>query len=162
MSRTNLFRAELDKVYDDGELQLGKGRGYAGEEMDRVHLVRQFGFHSHAPKGSHGIGITGSGERGLTAFLGLESPQHRPKKTEAGSTTIYDANGNAISIVEREMRVVHGKQHVIAVGGVTLTVTKDGLDIRGGKVTHDGKNIGADHKHGGVEAGSANTDVPQE
>jgi hypothetical protein len=32
--------------------------------------------------------------------------------------------------------------------------------ITGGKVTHDGKNIGATHIHGGVVPGGGLTDVP--
>ena len=95
MSRTNLFRAELKETRDDGELQTGIGYGYAGEEVAGVHIVRQHGLASHAPKGSHGIGIAGSGERGLVAFLGMEHQDKRPRDLKEGNTTLYDASGNA-------------------------------------------------------------------
>lgn len=48
--------------------------------------------------------------------------------------------------------------------GVTIktgTLTVEGsLLIKGGTVKHNDKNIGDTHKHGGVVAGSVNTDVP--
>ncbi|MCJ2108023.1 phage baseplate assembly protein [Methylobacterium sp. E-041] len=95
MSQTNLFRGELIETDDSGELQTAKGYGYAGEEVAGVHVVRQHGLASHAPKGSHGIGIAGSGERSLVAFLGMEHQDKRPKGLAEGNTTLYDAAGNA-------------------------------------------------------------------
>lgn len=53
-----------------------------------------------------------------------------------------------------------GSSLALTVAGVTLTVTASGLDIAGGQVTHNGKNIGDTHTHGGVAAGAANTDIP--
>ena len=95
MSRSRIFRAELAETDDRGDLQLGKAYGYAGEELDKVHIVRQHGLASHAPKGSHGIGLAGSGERALVALLGLEHQETRPKDLKVGNTTLYDAKGNA-------------------------------------------------------------------
>ena len=48
----------------------------------------------------------------------------------------------------------------IRVGGVSLEVGGSGVAIAGSKVTHDGKNIGATHIHGGVVSGGDLTDVP--
>lgn len=46
------------------------------------------------------------------------------------------------------------------VGGVTHEHTSSGLKTTGGTITHDSKNIGKDHKHGGVEPGGALTADP--
>ena len=46
------------------------------------------------------------------------------------------------------------------VGGVTLTVSNGGVAIDGGSVTHNGRNIGDDHKHSGVLSGPADTGEP--
>lgn len=46
------------------------------------------------------------------------------------------------------------------VGGVSLALTGGGVSIDGGEVTHNGKNIGSTHEHGGVEAGGAKTSGP--
>ena len=54
-----------------------------------------------------------------------------------------------------------GAAHVLAsIGGVTVTVSGEGLAVQGGTVTHDGKDIGKTHTHGGVLPGNADTDVP--
>lgn len=45
-------------------------------------------------------------------------------------------------------------------GPITFKVMPDGIAITGGKVTHDGKNIGSTHIHGGVVPGGGVTDVP--
>jgi phage baseplate assembly protein gpV len=48
----------------------------------------------------------------------------------------------------------------LSVGGVTMTVSGGGLAIEGGSVTHNGTNIGDDHKHSGVLSGPAETGEP--
>ena len=48
----------------------------------------------------------------------------------------------------------------IAVGGVSFEVTGSGIEIIGGTIRHDGKNIGSSHIHGGVTPGGGTTDVP--
>ncbi len=47
------------------------------------------------------------------------------------------------------------------VGDVAHELTKDGQKNTGGKMSHDGKDIGKTHKHGGIEPGAAQTDVPE-
>jgi phage baseplate assembly protein V len=46
------------------------------------------------------------------------------------------------------------------VGAVSLVVSAAGISVTGGRVEHDGKNIGSSHIHGGVERGPANTAPP--
>ena len=48
----------------------------------------------------------------------------------------------------------------IKVGGVNVEVSDAGVAITGGKVTHEAKNIGSTHIHGGVVPGGGLTDVP--
>jgi hypothetical protein len=42
-------------------------------------------------------------------------------------------------------------------GGVSMTMTSAGLSIVGGTITHNGKNIGDTHTHGGIVPGADNT-----
>lgn len=135
--RTNLFRAELSETDDRGELQTGKGYGFAGEELDKVHIVRQHGLASHAPKGSHGIGIAGSGERALVAFLGLEHQDKRPRDLKEGQTVLYDAAGNATRMLGEDGVWHDAGKHPQKMTGKTIaltgtdkvTVTVDGMTI---------------------------------
>lgn len=48
----------------------------------------------------------------------------------------------------------------IVVGGVTMEVTPSGVAITGGRVTHNGTNIGSDHHHGGVMPGGGVSGPP--
>ena len=48
----------------------------------------------------------------------------------------------------------------VAFGGVTFKISGEGVEITGGHVRHDGKNIGSTHIHGGVVSGGGTTSVP--
>ncbi len=49
---------------------------------------------------------------------------------------------------------------VITVGGVTHRISGDGIATTGGEITHDEKNVGSTHVHGGVTPGGAETAGP--
>lgn len=49
----------------------------------------------------------------------------------------------------------------LTVGGVTLKVSDSGVEITGGTVKHDGKNIGKDHAHTNVQPGGGVSGPPQ-
>lgn len=138
MSRTNLFRGELIETDDSGELQTAKGYGYAGEEVSGVHVVRQHGLASHAPKGSHGIGIAGSGERSLVAFLGMEHQDKRPKDLKEGNTTLYDAKGNATRMLGDDGIWHDAADRPQKMTGKTVAVTATENASIGGKKTYLG------------------------
>lgn len=147
--RTNLFRGELVETDDkEKDQQLGRVLGFAGEEIDKAHLVRQHGFASHAPKGSHGIGIAGTGERGLVAFLGMEHQDYRQKDLPEGHSRIYDSKGNVVRMQgddgiwhdagDRPQKAtgktinLDGSEKVtLKVGGITLIVRNGRVDIGG-------------------------------
>ena len=125
-----LFRAEHVEADDDDELQTVTLYGQHGETLKKVHRVQPFGFQSNVPKGSHGIGMQfGYGGRTLKAFLGGEDPKSRPRKREVGSTALYDANENLISLVQKELRVTGKKVTVIEGRDQTTVRLTDGTEI---------------------------------
>lgn len=74
-----------------------------------------------------------------------------------------------ISTSAAQIRSLDGAQSVsltpgvgvtLAAAGVSLAVTAAGVAITGGTVTHNGVNIGATHRHGGVQGGSATSGTP--
>ena len=133
--RSSLFRTEISQIDDEGDLQVGRALGYSGEELDRVHIVRQHGLASHAPKGSHGIGVAGSGERSLVAVLGLESPGKRPRGLKEGQTVLYDASGNATRMLGDD-GVWHdagSRPHKLTGKTITLTGT-DRVEVEVGSM----------------------------
>lgn len=122
MSRIGLFRGELVETNDKGPLQTAKALGLAGEELDGVHVVRQHGLASHAPKGSHGIGLSLTGERTLTVLLGLEHQNKRPQELPEGNTTLYDAKGNAIRMMGPDGAFIDVADRSLKAAGKTITL----------------------------------------
>ncbi|MCW2319187.1 hypothetical protein M2322_004756 [Rhodoblastus acidophilus] len=53
-----------------------------------------------------------------------------------------------------------GKSITKVIKGVTYVFSASGLDVKGGKITHDGKDIGSDHTHEGVEPGAGKSGPP--
>ena len=152
----DVFRFQLGATDDKGDLQTVSGRGHAGEELEGVHRVQHFGFHSNAPLGSHGIGLAPRGNRDLAVMLGIEHAGSRQRNTPVGSTAIYDANGGILSIVNKAFRVV-GDSCTLVFGGSTFTFNGDGFAQTGGAQKHNDHDVGATHKHTGVMTGGGNT-----
>lgn len=127
-----MFRAEHVEADDSGDLQTLTLLGSSGETLKKVHRVQPFGFHSNVPKGSHGFGLQfGGGSDGgrlLNAYLGGEHPDHRPRKRDVGTSALYDANGNIVSLVSKELRVT-GKHATVIEGAEKTTVQVGELKI---------------------------------
>lgn len=131
-----LFRAQHVETNDEGDQQTVTLYGQPNETLKEVHRVQPFGFHSSVPKGSHGIALQfGYGGRLLNAYLGGEHKDYRPRKRDVGSTALYDANGNLISLVEKELRVTGKKATVVEGKDQTTVRLTDGTEI----VLKDGK-----------------------
>lgn len=127
-----MFRVEHQEADDEGDQQTTTLLGLPGETLLNVHRVQPFGFHSNVPKGAHGLALQfGGGPDGgrlLNAVLGLEHQKYRPRKREVGSSAIYDANGSIVSLVMKEIRIVHAK----AIHLVAPEIVLDGLVKIGG------------------------------
>ncbi len=103
-------------------------------------------------KGERVVLLSPTGEPGQGMILPGGYSDNFPAPHNAGSekrTTI----GN-VTVTQS------GSALIISAGGVTVEISGAGMTITGGTVIHDGKNIGKDHKHGGVVPGGAITDVP--
>jgi phage gp45-like len=95
----DLFRFEVTGTGDDGDQQTLSGRGLPGEEFVKVARLMPHGLASHAPKGSHGLGVAVNGRRDEVVVLGLEQASARQRNLPEGGTAIYDAGGNVLKFV---------------------------------------------------------------
>jgi len=98
--------------------------------------------------------------------IGTKGTQHRREYPD-GTVVDYDDDGGL------SVKLAPGRSSVTTVGDVTVTTSQDGvlmqaggvsakvssegLAVTGGKITHNGVNIGSDHVHGGVVRGGADT-----
>lgn len=111
----NLTRFELDGTVEHREgQQFVNGKGFAGDKFERVHRIEPHGFASHPVKGGIGVAMSARGNRDSAYLFGSENPGLRPS-VDMGGVAIYDHTGNIVSVVEKEMRVVHAARlHIIA------------------------------------------------
>jgi len=75
-----------------------------------------------------------------------------PSPSGAGDQNVLTFGASTITLA--------GDGLTVSVGGVSLVISGEGVAITGGTVTHDGKNIGSDHVHGGVRSGESETSGP--
>lgn len=149
-----VLRGRLLEVDDSGDQQTVDLLGPRGETLKKVHRVQPFGFHSSPPKDAHGVVAQLGGEgagRLLNIALGFESKQHRPRGREQGSTALYDANGNMVSLVGAELRIV-GSAKVTIVAPTIVLEGEVHLGGEGGQKVHRKGDVDSD---GDVAAGSA-------
>lgn len=142
--------------------QFVTGRGAYGDGWTNIHRIEPHGFASSPVRGAKGLLLHSPSDPEVAFVLGLESPGHRPADLPAGATAFYDAHGNVTKYLMGDgvTMDVAGNAYVIRKGGVSLTISAEGVAIEGGQVTHNGKNIGDTHTHGGVLTGAASTSVP--
>lgn len=72
----------------------------------------------------------------------------------------HDKNGEWMVTLGASSLLMTADSIVLVVGGSSVTITAGGIAITGPTVTHDGKNIGKTHTHGGVARDNGNTDPP--
>jgi phage baseplate assembly protein V len=108
-------RMIIDAVEEKGGLQYVSGRSLSGETFKRVLRLEPHGAAGSPPIGSIGIVMAMGGNRDQLLCIGSEKAGVRPTGIGAGESVIYNAHGQAISLVTNEIRVAAGaKFHVVA------------------------------------------------
>ena len=103
---TMLRRASVSELDATGSQHLAKLKGLKGEELDKVPRIKEFGFSSRPPAGAEAMILALGGRSDRAMVLGIDHKDHGPRDLGVGQTAIYDAHGNVISLVEREIRMV--------------------------------------------------------
>ncbi len=158
-----MMRFDFDgRMEERNGQQFVSGRAAYGDGWTNIHRIEPHGFASMPVKGAKGLILPSQYDPEVAFVLGLESPGNRPKNLPSGGVAIYDAAGNVTKYVMGDGVTVDvaGNAYVIRKGGVSMTISASGVAIEGGQVTHNGKNIGDTHTHGGVLTGSASTSAP--
>lgn len=145
MSETSLFRLELQKIDDSGEIQTADVLGHAAEMFDAAIRPQFHGLSSNPPVGSHGVGLRARGESELPIVLGLEHHDKRPKNLSPGQTVIYDDKGNVSRFLgddgiwhdagTRTHKLTGKKVVVLAQGDTAAFGSKDNKTYLGGDGT---------------------------
>lgn len=146
--RTQLRRVSVISVDDSGSQQLVTATGLNSEQFEGVVRNQHFGLSSVPPAGGEGLILTQGGRSDRAHILGLEHPQFRPTGQAVGSTVLYDGNGQAVSLVKNNLRIV---------GSATITITAPTIVLNGN--VHLGGTGGVPISMKGTTDTAGNADV---
>ncbi|GGC68634.1 phage baseplate assembly protein domain-containing protein [Chelatococcus reniformis] len=163
-----LMRGTVIAADDAKKLQELTVKTHYGDQWSGVeNATLTYGFHAVPlpPKdGQHAEVIVGAmgGSSSHPVVLGMIDRRHRPKDWQPGEVGLHDDQGQQVRITRDGVVITapEGKTIKQVIGGVTFTLSKDGLDVTGGRITHDGKHIDGTHTHTNVQPGAGNTGEP--
>ena len=144
--------------------------GHASEQFQDAIRPQTHGFYSNPPAGSHGVGLRMRGESDVAVFLGFEHQDYRVQNLPEGeaafsnhrSKVVLQTSGDDLNHSQPGTYTLKAKSFVFDVGGgVTLTMDSAGFHFAGGKVDHNGHDIGATHQHKDTQPGGGLSGVPQ-
>ncbi|EFO32128.1 putative baseplate assembly protein V [Roseibium sp. TrichSKD4] len=152
----NLIReAVVDEVNDDGTVVVTA----AGLQSKPVPSITRAGnlrdWEPHTPNERVLlISPTGEAGKGLVLPGGYSDQFTQPhNKTDEARRSL----GDTVITMTGSGYVIETQSMVIKCDDLTIEAN---VDIKGDRVTHNGKNIGDTHKHGGVVRGQDKTDPP--
>ncbi|MGZ2500438.1 hypothetical protein EHI47_14300 [Rhizobium leguminosarum] len=155
-------RATLKNIKDDGQTQTASVEVAEGVWRDDVEILQPYGFASHTPRdGALAVVLAVGSDESDLVVLPVANPSKRLGKLGEGDVGLYGQHGDRVTISDGgTIELQAGESVSVKIGGVTFVVSAEGVDITGGHVKHNGKNIGDTHFHGGVIHGDDDTDVP--
>lgn len=157
------------------KIQLASGEGLAGEQLDRVELMQQFGFTSAPPAGTQLIVLPLGGRSSAAVIVATEHGAYRFQLDQAGEACLYNQWGDFVHLkADRTIHVVSQAKVLIetdqvqitAASSVTITTPQFTVDASGGVALNtptvaasDNVTAGADITADGdvADAGGAKT-----
>jgi phage gp45-like len=166
-----IARGTLEKVSDTPRMQEVDVKLAHGEPANGVELFQPYGFTGVAqPPTTEGgkkrkaevVLLFPTGSRSHPIALMVGDRRYRLKGLQNGEVALHDDQGQKVHITRTGIvnEAPEGKTITNKVGGVTMSLSKDGLDVTGGYIKHNGKRIDAEHRHDGVQPGSGTTGEP--
>ena len=156
-------RVVLKNINDDGETQTASVEVAPGVWRDKVEIMQPYGLATSAPEdGALAVAVAIGGNEDDIVLLPVGNPSARMGGLKPGETALYNQHGDGILVgADGTVSIQAGASIVLKVGGVTVTVSPDGVDIDGGPVRNDGVVIDKTHIHIGVVPGGGTSGPPQ-
>ena len=162
---------EVDTAKHRVRLNFGKdveGKPFLSPWVPYAQIAGALKVHTPPSKGQQFTALSPNGDWQQAVALPMTWSDHNPSPSSKGDENVLTYGNITATIKDDLCEVVAGAATLrvtstavtIRVGGVSLEVSGSGVAIAGGKVTHDGKDIGSSHIHGGVVSGGDLTDVP--
>jgi phage baseplate assembly protein gpV len=134
--------------FGDGE----DGQPFLSPWIPYAQLAGALKVHTPPSKGQQFTMLAPTGDWQQAVGLPLTWSNQNPSPSQSGEEHVLTFGTVRLTVKDNLAE--------IKVGDVTMKVTSEGVAITGGRVTHDEKNIGSTHIHGGVVPGGDVTDVP--
>ena len=143
----NLLRRARLRSLKEGKVQQARTESLDNDAKDQAERWQDYGFAAH-PLDGQGLILHAGGH---TVVLRMDRIDERPQ-LEAYEVTVWHKEGHRITLKAGG---------VIEMQGTTLAINMTGaVAINSASLTHNGKNVGATHTHGGIRAGTSSTSVP--
>lgn len=170
-----LAKAVTRKILDTLGRQTAQVEVTKGELIDDMERMQDYGFTSNPPiDGTDAIVAFLGGSREQGVIIRMENRQFRLKNLAAGEVAMFDDLGNVIKLGRNSVDVVAvtkltatapiieataSTSAKIQAGAASMTMTPTTIALVSVNLTHNGKNIGATHTHGGVTPGGGTSGV---
>ena len=127
--RPQLHLATLGDLDDSGVQQLASATGFLGHIIGQAVRRQGFGLSSVPPAGAEFLFLASGGRSDRGHLLGGEHPDYRIANTPLGGTVLYNHTGDVVSVVQKNIRIVHASDVQMVVQGMLVRVRKDRVDI---------------------------------
>jgi phage baseplate assembly protein V len=156
-------RVVLKNVADDGETQTASVEVADGIWRNNVEIMQPFGVAASVPEdGAVALALAVGGNEDDLVLLPVANPSARMGGLKSGEAGIYNQHGDRIVLeAGGNISIAAGASVTITIGGVVVKISGDGIDVTGGKITHDGVVIDKTHVHINVEPGGGTSGRPQ-
>ena len=162
---------QVDPAKQRVRLNFGKdedGNPFLSPWIPYAQLAGALKVHTPPSKGQQFSSLSPNGDWQQAVALPMTWSNQNASPSNAGDENVLTFGNVRATIKNDQCKIVvgsatfeiSGSKVEAKVGGVTMNVSGEGVTITGGRTTHDGKNIGSSHIHGGVMPGGATTDVP--
>lgn len=173
ISRLRLYvaRALIRRVDDSGGLQIVQVAIQAGVARDKVERFQQYGITSVPYPHAECVTLSVGGNTDHQVVINVDDRRYRMHGMQTGEVAVYDDQGMSVHLT-RDGIVVRGAGKPMRFTDtseieldsnvrVTRNLRVDGdTALLGDSATHQGVNIGREHKHDGVQKGLDQSGFP--
>ncbi len=158
--RLLVTRGVLKLIDDAPGIQVVQVTGLAGEVLDGVERIQQYGLTSHPHPGADAIILNVGANRAHPVVIAVDDRRYR-LHLAPGEVAIYDDQGQMVKLARGGIVTEAPKGHVHN-GDLTITgqLTVNGSISATGDVTAGGISL-QHHVHGGIQPGGGTTGGPQ-
>lgn len=147
--------AEVDPAAGTVRLEIGRksdGSPLIGPAVPYAQMAGALKIHAPPSVGQAMTAVSPSGDARQAVALPTTWSGANPSPSSAGDQNVLTFGDVTISLAAGGV--------VLSVGGFVVEISGDGIAAAGGKITHDGLNVGSTHRHTGVMPGPSNTGGP--